>query len=53
MDINMLIIILFIVGCVVAYKAFTAQDPKQKRFLGLIALIIGGVLFALRNYLPK
>ena len=52
-DINTAIIILFIIGCVVAYKAFTTQDPKQKKLFGLIALVIGGILFALRNYIPK
>ena len=52
-DVNTAIIILFIIGCAVAYKAFTTKDPKQKKILGLIALVIGGILFALRDYLPK
>lgn len=53
LDINTVIIILFIIGCVIAYKAFTSQDPKQKKLLGLIALVIGGILFALRNYVQQ
>lgn len=53
MYINLIIIILFILGCLSAYKAFTAEEPKQKRLYGLIALFIGGVLFALRNYVQE
>jgi hypothetical protein len=49
----MIVIILFIIGCVIAYKAFTTQDPKQKKLLGLIALAIGGILYALRNYIQQ
>jgi len=46
---NGLIIILFVLGCIAAYKAFTAEDPKQKKLFGVIALFIGGLLFVLGN----
>jgi hypothetical protein len=47
------IIVLFIVGCITAYKAFNAEDPKQKKLFGLIALVIGGMLFYLGNFAQK
>jgi NADH:ubiquinone oxidoreductase subunit 2 (subunit N) len=50
---SLIIIVLFVVGCVIAYKAFTEQNPKQKKLYGLIALFIGGVLFVLGNYVPR
>jgi hypothetical protein len=50
---NLVIIVLFILGCAAAYKAFTAEDSRQKRLYGFIALFIGGVLFYLKNYVPK
>jgi hypothetical protein len=50
---NLIIIILFILGCISAYKAFGTEDPKQKKLYGLIALFIGGLLFALGNLVPK
>ena len=49
MHTSWLIIILFIVGCVATFKAFSADDPNQKKLFGLIALVIGGVLFFLGN----
>jgi hypothetical protein len=52
MDMSMVIIILFIIGCVIAYKAFVTEDQRQKRIYGLIALAIGGILYALRSYVP-
>jgi Na+/H+ antiporter NhaC len=53
MNIDLLVIILFIIGCGAAYKAFTAKDAQQKRLYGFIALFLGGVLFVLRNYVSK
>jgi hypothetical protein len=50
---NWIIIVLFIVGCVSAYKAFTAENTNQKKLYGFIALFIGGALFVLRNYVQK
>jgi hypothetical protein len=45
-----LIIPLLILGCILTYKAFRAEDPDKKRIYGLLALFIGGVLFYLSNY---
>jgi hypothetical protein len=53
MNMNWLIILLFILGCVTAFKAFGAEDPRQKKLYGFIALFIGGVLFVLGNYFLK
>jgi hypothetical protein len=50
---NLVIIILFILGCLFAYKAFGAEDPRQKKLYGFIALFIGGLLFYLGNYVLK
>jgi hypothetical protein len=50
---NLVMIILFILGCVSAYKAFGTEDPKQKKLYGFIALFIGGLLFYLGNYVLK
>jgi tryptophan-rich sensory protein len=49
MHTSWLIIILFILGCISAYKAFNAENQKEKRLYGFIALFIGGVLFFLGN----
>ena len=49
MDKNTVIIILFILGCLSAFKAFTTKEPRQKRLFGLIAVFLGGVLFVLGN----
>ena len=46
---NWLKIILFTLGCLAVYKAFTAEDSKQKKLFGFIALFIGGLLFVLSN----
>jgi hypothetical protein len=46
-------ILLLILGCIAAYKAFGAEDPKQKKLYALIALFIGGILFYLGNIAPK
>jgi CDP-diglyceride synthetase len=46
---NWLIITLFVLGCLAAYKAFNAEDPKQRKLFGVIALFIGGMLFVLGN----
>jgi hypothetical protein len=53
MNINLLIILLFLVGCITAFKAFRAEDPRQKRLYGFIAVFIGGILFVLGNYVLK
>jgi hypothetical protein len=53
MDLNWLIIPLFILGCLAAYKAFGAEDPRQKKLYGFIALFLGGVLFVLGNFFLK
>ena len=53
MDMNWLIILLFILGCVSAYKAFNAEDSRQKKLYGFIALFLGGVLFVLGNFVLK
>jgi hypothetical protein len=53
MDLNLLIIPLFILGCLAAYKAFGAEDPRQKKLYGFIALFLGGVLFVLGNFFLK
>jgi hypothetical protein len=53
MNLNLVIIVLFILGCIAAFKAFGAEDPKQKKLYGLIALFIGGVLFYLSKFGPK
>lgn len=53
MDLNWLIILLFILGCGAAYKAFGAQDSKQRKLYGFIALFLGGVLFVLGNFVLK
>jgi hypothetical protein len=53
MNLNLLIIILFILGCAAAYKAFNAEDPKQRKLYGFIALFLGGALFVLGNYVLK
>jgi hypothetical protein len=50
---NTVIIILFILGCLSAYKAFTTDDPRQKKLFSFIALFLGGVLFALGNNIVK
>jgi hypothetical protein len=50
---NLVILLLFILGCVSAIMAFSAEDPKHKRLYGLLALFIGGMLFYLGNYAPK
>lgn len=52
-NVQLLIIPLFILGCLAAYKAFSTDDPKQKRLYGLIALFIGGVLYVLGNVVSK
>jgi hypothetical protein len=48
-----IIIVLFVFGCLAAYKAFTAEDTRQKKLYAFVALLIGGILFVLRNYVPK
>jgi hypothetical protein len=53
MNMNWVIILLFILGCVTAFKAFGAEDPRQKKLYGFIALFIGGILFVLGNYVLK
>ena len=53
MERNWIIIGLLIVGCIVAYKAFGAEDPRQKKIYAFIALFIGGVLFVLGKLVPK
>ena len=53
MDVTLLIIPLFILGCLAAYKAFGAEDPRQKKLYGFIALFLGGVLFVLGNFFLK
>jgi hypothetical protein len=50
---NFVIILLFILGCILAYKAFGTEDPKQKKLYGYLALFIGGLLFVLGNYVWK
>jgi Ca2+/Na+ antiporter len=50
---NTVIIILFILGCLSAFKAFTTENSKQKKLFGLIAVFLGGVLYALGNNLVK
>jgi hypothetical protein len=52
-NMNFVIILLFIFGCIAAYKAFGAEDPRQKKLYAFVALAIGGILFVLRNYVPK
>jgi hypothetical protein len=49
----LLMIVLLVLGCIATVKAFGAEDPKQKRFYGLIAIFIGGILFYLGNYVIK
>jgi hypothetical protein len=46
-------ILLFILGCISAFKAFGTEDPKQKKLYGFIALFIGGLLFILANFFLK
>jgi hypothetical protein len=53
MNIDLLVIILFIISCGAVYKAFAAKDAQQKKLYGFIALFLGGVLFVLRNYVSK
>jgi hypothetical protein len=53
MNMNWLIILLFILGCAAAYKAFGAKDSREKKLYGFIALFIGGVLFVLGNFVLK
>jgi hypothetical protein len=53
MDLNWLIILLFILGCLSAYKAFGAEDPRQRKLYGFIALFLGGALFVLGNFVLK
>jgi hypothetical protein len=53
MNMSWVIILLFILGCVTAFKAFGAEDPRQKKLYGFIALFIGGILFVLGNYVLK
>jgi hypothetical protein len=50
---NLVIILLFILGCISAYKAFSAEDPRQKKLYALIALFLGGILFYLGHITPK
>ena len=50
---NLVMIILFILGCLSVYKAFGTEDPKQKKLYGYIALFIGGLLFILGNFVLK
>ena len=47
-----LMIIVFIVACGAAYKAFKADDPRQQKLYGFIALVLGGVLYYLGHYVP-
>ena len=49
MNTNFLIIVLFVGGCLSAFKAFRAEDPTQKKLYGFIALFIGGLLYFLGN----
>ena len=53
MNMDSIIIVLLVLGCLAGYKAFTAQDPKQKKLYAFLALFIGGVLFVLGNMVPK
>lgn len=48
-----IIILLFVLGCIAAIKAFGTEDPKKKKLYGFIALFIGGALFVLGNYFFK
>jgi hypothetical protein len=50
---NWLMIILLILGCISAFKAFGAEDPKQRKLYAFIALFIGGILFVLGRLVPK
>jgi hypothetical protein len=48
-----IIILLFVLGCIAAIKAFGTDDPKEKKLYGFLALFIGGALFVLGNYVGK
>lgn len=50
---NLVMIVLLILGCLSAFKAFNTEDQKQKKLYGLIAVFIGGILFYLGNYVLK
>jgi hypothetical protein len=50
---NWVIILLFVLGCIAAIKAFGTEDPKEKKLYGFIALFIGGALFVLGNFVIK
>ncbi len=50
---NLVIILLLILGCISAFKAFGTKDPTQKKLYAFIAVFIGGVLFVLGNLVPK
>ena len=47
---NLVMIILFILGCLSVIKAFGTEDPKQKKLYGYIALFIGCLLFILGKF---
>jgi hypothetical protein len=53
MNKNLVIILLLILGCISAFKAFRSEDSKQKKLYAFIAIFIGGVLFVLGNLFPK